>query len=193
MKHLYKEFFYIPKHGKIREKVMLARLGVFITIVITCVAMMSLTAYAYFTYNVTSSYNAIEAASFETKVSIKVANTDADVEVTKVDAITHTAELTNNTYRVTIEKLGTASTGFCKISAIGCEISEYHTRQLGVDVNTSVENNTVTFTLTVNNPTTVRFDACWGTSAGYHDYVNGVKKEWYITGEKEITMNIANQ
>ena len=192
MKRLYEEFFYIPKHKKVHEKVMLARLVAFAMVVIICLVSMSVTAYAYFTYNVTSASNDIEAASFKTNVSVKHAETDADVAVTRVDDITNTAVLTpGNTYNVTIEKLGTASTGFCKISAVGSQINEYHTRQLGVDVNSSVENNTITFKLKVTNPVTVKFDACWGTSAGYHEFVNnGVVKDWYITDGKEITMNI---
>ena len=54
MRKLYNEFFYIPKHGKVREKVMLTRLTMTITIVIMCLAAMSITAYAYFSYNITS-------------------------------------------------------------------------------------------------------------------------------------------
>ena len=51
----------------------------------------------------------------------------------------------------------------------------------------------ITFTLKVTNPTTVQFTACWGTSTGYHDFANGIEKDWYIaTDGKEITMNIQN-
>lgn len=70
MRKLYNEFFYIPKHGKVREKVMLTRIAMTVTIVIMCLAAMSITAYAYFSYNITSASNTIQAANFEAQITV---------------------------------------------------------------------------------------------------------------------------
>jgi len=78
VRKLYNEFFYIPKHGKVREKVMLARMASMIAIVIMCLAAMSITAYAYFSYNITSGSNIIKAANFEANVSITITDSNND-------------------------------------------------------------------------------------------------------------------
>lgn len=70
MKELYNEFFHIPKHGKVREKVMLMRTAITVVIMIVCLAAMSITAYAYFSYNVTSGSNTIKAANFDALITI---------------------------------------------------------------------------------------------------------------------------
>ena len=79
MRKFYNEFFYIPKHGKIREKVMLTRIAMTVTIVIMCLAAMSITAYAYFSYNITSASNKIQAANFETNVNIQITDETANL------------------------------------------------------------------------------------------------------------------
>ena len=89
MRELYNEFFYIPKHGKIREKVMLTRIVSTIAIVIMCLAAMSITAYAYFSYNITSGSNTIKAASFYTDVTVQITDADGNaVENSKITPIT---------------------------------------------------------------------------------------------------------
>ena len=51
MKKLYNEFFYVPKYGKVKEKVMLMRTALTVVIMVVCLFAMSLTAYAYFSHN----------------------------------------------------------------------------------------------------------------------------------------------
>ena len=65
MKKLYNEFFYIPKYGKVKEKVMLMRTALTVVIMVVCLFAMSFTAYAYFSHNVTSGSNIIKAAYFD--------------------------------------------------------------------------------------------------------------------------------
>ena len=76
MRKLYRELFYVPKHGKVNDKVMLGRIVITITIIVTCLVAMSFTAYAYFSYNVTSVSNTIKAAEFYTDVTVHIAETD---------------------------------------------------------------------------------------------------------------------
>ena len=152
MRKLFNEFFYIPKHGKVREKVMLTRIAMTVTIVIMCLAAMSITAYAYFSYNISSGSNIIKAAHFETKVSIQI--TDENEEAVDINPITSNYQTykvgldAGKIYTVTITPTenSTAKTGFVVITANGCE-KTYHTQQLGIDTNISIPSLYVSLTL----------------------------------------------
>ena len=193
MRKLYNEFFYIPKHGKVREKVMLTRIAMTVMIVIMCLAAMSITAYAYFSYNITSGSNIIKSASFYTDVTVQVAAEDG----TAVDTITtntsdhksHSAELSaNKTYTITVKHndRSTAQTGFVIVTAEGCE-TRYHTQQLGRDGNGNTY--TITFKLTPGANTIVTFRSHWGTSSFYSDFKEiGENDERYIIDGEEIKL-----
>lgn len=168
MRKLYREFFYIPKHGKIREKVMLMRVVMTVAITIFCLAAMGITAYAYFAYNVTSASNVIKAATFETNVNIQITDENGEaVEVITSNYKSHVATLkANTTYFVTLKPTdkSTAETGFVIVTADGCDKS-YHTQQLGVDGDTTRPQ--ITFSLILGADTKVTFLAHWGTSSYY--------------------------
>lgn len=189
MRKLYNEFFYIPKHGKVREKVMLTRIAMTVTIVIMCLAAMSITAYAYFSYNITSGSNIIKSASFYTDVTVQITAEDG----TAVDTITtntsdhksHSAELSaNKTYTITVKHNdhSTAQTGFVIVTAEGCE-TRYHTQQLGRDGNGNTY--TITFKLTPGANTIVTFRSHWGTSTyyGYAGDSDNNIEEYILDGE----------
>ena len=193
MRKLYNEFFYIPKHGKIREKVMLTRVAMTITIVIMCLAAMSITAYAYFSYNVTSGFNTIKVASFYTDVTVQITAEDGTVVETITtntsDHKSHSAELSaNKTYTITVKHndRSTAQTGFVIVTAEGCE-TKYHTQQLGRDGDGNTY--TITFKLTPGANTIVTFRSHWGTSSFYSDFKEiGENDERYIIGGEEIKL-----
>ncbi len=189
MRKLYNEFFYIPKHGKVREKVMLTRIAMTVTIVIMCLAAMSITAYAYFSYNITSGSNIIKSASFYTDVTVQITAEDG----TAVDTITtntsdhksHSAELSaNKTYTITVKHndRSTAQTGFVIVTAEGCE-TKYHTQQLGRDGDGNTY--TITFKLTPGANTVVTFRSHWGTSTyyGYAGDSDNNIEEYILDGE----------
>ena len=189
MRKLYNEFFYIPKHGKVREKVMLTRIAMTVTIVIMCLAAMSITAYAYFSYNITSGSNIIKSASFYTDVTVQITAEDG----TAVDTITtntsdhksHSAELSaNKTYTITVKHndRSAAQTGFVIVTAEGCE-TKYHTQQLGRDGNGNTY--TITFKLTPGANTVVTFRSHWGTSTyyGYAGDSDNNIEEYILDGE----------
>ena len=189
MRKLYNEFFYIPKHGKIREKVMLTRIAMTVTIVIMCLAAMSITAYAYFSYNITSGSNTIKAASFYTDVTVQITAEDGTVVETITtntsDHKSHSAELSaNKTYTITLKHndRSTAQTGFVIVTAEGCE-TRYHTQQLGRDGNGNTY--TITFKLTPGANTVVTFRSHWGTSTyyGYAGDSDNNIEEYILDGE----------
>ena len=165
MGKLFHKFFYVPKYGKVQEHVLLARLIMMITVVIMCLAAMGITAYAYFSHNVTSGSSVIRTARFEADVQITI--TDANhtpVTVVKEGKL-HTATLQSGTYTVELTKgKSTAKTGFCIIT-IGDK--QYYTQQIGVDVKRNLDNASVNFTLKVSSDTKIKILSHWGTSSCY--------------------------
>ncbi len=193
MRKLYNEFIYIPRHGKIREKVMITRVIATVTIILFCLAAMSITAYAYFSCNVSASSNVIKSASFKTDVLITpLVENSGTVSVADTDTTNHTVDLSAGEYSVKIKMAdgGTATTGFCIIS-IG-EL-KYHTQQIYLEE--SAENNrrnSIEFTLKLSGTATVSFEDRWGTSSYYADYIeNGDVEEQYITNAETIVVNLA--
>ena len=170
MRKLYNEFFYIPKYGKIREKVMLARVAMTVVIMVVCLAAMSITAYAYFSHNVTSASNTIQVANFEAQITV----TSTERNGGTVNPSSTTGKKTvftfadTGTYTVELEKgnNSTAKTGFC-IIYIGDKT--YHTQQIGVDINANNEQrDLVSFALKINEPNAVvTIESHWGTSSYY--------------------------
>ena len=192
MRKLYNEFFYIPKHGKVREKVMLTRIAMTVTIVIMCLAAMSITAYAYFSYNITSGSNIIKSASFYTDVTVQITAEDGTagdtITTNTSDHKSHSAELSaNKTYTITVKHndRSTAQTGFVIVTAEGCE-TRYHTQQLGRDGNGNTY--TITFKLTPCANTIVTFRSHWGTSTyyGYAGDSDNNIEEYILAGEEYI-------
>lgn len=187
MKKLYNEFFYVPKYGKVKEKVMLMRTALTVVIMVVCLFAMSLTAYAYFSHNVTSGSNIIKAAYFDAQITVN--NGTNDVTLTK-DGKYQTALLPAGDYSIKFERgSSTADTGFCVVT-IGDTV--YHTGQIGEDVARSVDGASVTFTLKVSTDTNIKILSHWGTSSkyGYGD-VGNVSK--YISDGDTLDLRVPDK
>lgn len=182
MRKLYYEFFCIPKHGKVREKVMLTRMAMTVTTVIMCLAAMSFTAYAYFSCNITSGSNIIKAANFEANVSITLTDSNNDpitvtnngkVQTVNLDAGKYTIELTRGN--------STAHKGFCVIT-VGDK--NYYTDQIGVDAEKDLTDAKVKFELWLSSPARIEVLSHWGTSV-YYGYQDAGRTEIFIvSGDK---------
>ncbi len=189
MKELYNEYFHIPRHGKIRDKVMLIRTTLTAVAMIICLAAMSFSAYAYFSHNITSGSNLIKAANFEAEVAIKIKDSsDGTVTVTQSDDKTYAVNLTEGTYIVELTKgTSTAETGFC-IVTIG--ETKYYTQQIGVDKDRNLTDASVTFTLKVSENTNIEIHSHWGTSS-YYGYKDENNTSLYIRDNDEIDLTTA--
>lgn len=186
MKRLYEAYFYIPKHGKIRDKVMLTRVVVMATLMIVCLMAMSFTAYAFFTHNISSGANTIQAAVFETTVTILGEDDEQPVKVVASDDKSHLATLTAGVkYKVTVSRTAeSTASGFCVVSSEKFP-NKYHTQQIGGNSRSSAKD--FAFYLTVEETAEVRFFAHWGTSSYY---AAGAHNPLYITVENnDITMS----
>lgn len=170
MRRLYDEFFYVPQHGKIREKVMLTRTAVMVSIMIICLAVMSITAYAYFSSNTTVRVNTVQAADFD--LNITVTNESNEPLAAAEDEV---YTLTSGKYTVKLNKTGTANTGFCVMERSD-NTTVYHTEQLGISGASRVDS--ISFTLDVTNTVSVKFTPHWGTS--YHYGYENNEDERYI-------------
>lgn len=184
MKKLYNEFFYVPKYGKVKEKVMLMRTALTVVIMVVCLFAMSFTAYAYFSHNVASGSNIIKAAYFDAQITVN--NGSNDVTLAK-DGKYQTALLPAGDYSIKLEHgSSTADTGFC-IVTIGETV--YHTGQIGEDVAKSVDGASVIFTLRLSTDTNIRILSHWGTSSkyGYGDEDNVSK---YISDGATLDLRV---
>ena len=187
MTELYKEYFYIPEDGKIRDKVIVVRMIITVTVMLACLAAMTYSAYAYFSHSITSGSNIIKSA-------------DYSLTVTMPDGILPEAggyyHLSNGvTYTVKLEKQGTAKTGFCVIEVTaGARTTRYHTQQIGLA--NGAETLTLSFTIdTTAIPTgekvKVKFIPHWGTSSHYNDEnYKGTNGELYIEAGETVKITL---
>ena len=188
MKEFYNTYFRIPQDGKISDKVMLVRVGLTAFLMIVCLAAMGLSAYAYFSHNITSGTNMIKAADFDATVEVKIGE-----NIVASENGVYTLE--KKAYTVTLTKVGTATTGFCIVEIIaGKNTVKYHTEQLG-DGGMDPE-NAVTFTLdlawlTGADAVEVAFYPHWGTSC-FYGYDSTDDKTNYITENSIIEITIIN-
>ena len=193
MRKFYRDFFYIPKYGKVQEKVMLTRVTMTVAIVIMCLAAMGFTAYAYFSCDVTSGFNTIQAANFATKIVQITDENGQTVEVTKTNNA-YTAELkANEEYSIVLEHAdsSTAKTGFVVITADNCS-NKHHTQQIGRD--STGKSETLTFQLVLSADTTVTFRSHWGTSSMYPEFVEtGKRSNLYIVNNGHVALFIMEE
>ncbi len=180
MRNLYDEFFRVPKHAKIREKVMLTRVAMSVAVIVMCLFAMGVTAYAYFTHTITSDYNIIKTANFKTAIEVFIEDSEGKEEVKLITSNNKTFTTDDlkvgKFYTVKIKPAGSAKTGFVVIKAEGGE-KTYHTCQLGVDESVlGGKTPDITFEIMITDETQLTFTAHWGTSSDYLTYINTVKK-----------------
>ena len=188
MRKLYNEFFHISKDGQISEKVMLVRITAMAIVMILCLLAMSVSAYAYFSYNVTSGTTTIKAATFEVDVSVSD-TVGADIPVTTQikDNLTYQVAQLNAgvTYSVNIShsQNSTANTGYVIITADDCA-DKYHTQQLNKVITRST--NAISFNIKPSAATTIYFLTNWGTSSYYDQLKDTTHLLYNVTQSKVV-------
>lgn len=112
MKAMMKSFFDTEKEEKISEKTFLSRITASVIIIIVCLIAMSISAYAYFSCDVSSPKETIRSASYELAVAPPSDMESADIYELKNDSDG------DKEYVFTLSTVGsssTASVGYCKI------------------------------------------------------------------------------
>ena len=172
------------------EQKWLLRSALAMAAILFCLAIMSLTVYAYFNHGITSSSNHIKTAVFDIEVAI-IDQGDAPVAVTSVGNKSYTARLSAGTYQITVghSSNSTANTGFAAME-VDDPSNLYYTQQLTRSENTQK----MTFAFTTNAEVTLLFSAYWGTSiyhgtqdtAGDFYITNHEPVEWIVEGASNI-------
>ena len=176
MKRLYETYLHVPKEGKIKEKVFICRIAIAVVCMVYCLAAMGFSAYAYFSSIITSGLNTIQAAVYDAEITFT--DDKAVVEAVKTEQAVNLYHLTaGKTYTVTIQAVGTASSGYCKVVA---EDVNYYTIPMSPDEKQS--NHSVTFTVQCYEDATIRMIANWGSYC--------VEDETKVIGNDNYTITI---
>ena len=107
-----KSFFDTEKEEKISEKTLVSRITASVIIIVVCLIAMSISAYAYFSCDVSSQKETIRSASYELIVTPPSDMKSADVYVLENESAG------DKEYIFTLSTVGstsTASVGYCKI------------------------------------------------------------------------------
>lgn len=167
MRELYRKYFFVPKQGKVNEKNMMRRIALSVAFMVICMGAMSMSAYAFVTWNVTSGVNVIKSAHFDLNVhSLSKASADEN----------GIYALTEGEHSFTLGHGGDATTGYYKIlidddrdSLLAYDPDEdrdvkwtYYSKQI------KEEGGDQTITIIVPDGKTayVEFIAEWGTYSG---------------------------
>ncbi len=171
MRKIYDEYFYVPEEGKgvVREKVFFARLMLSVVCMAICMIAMGYNAYAYFTANIESNANVIQASTYSLDVSGDLTNSGQG-SFSKETETKHTYKLAAGTYDFVLTKSTdtTAKTGYARVDIFqGESVQQFYTQQIGgvLDAeNKEITSRTVR--IKVDAETTIQFIECWGTYAG---------------------------
>ena len=195
-----KEYFSKEDSGKLTEKVFARRIAVGIASIIFCMCAMGISAYAFFTSNITSAENTITAATYDVNVEIK----NADVVLTQesdVSDVIYKLESNATAYEVKLKATGDASVGYCKIEVWSGDVIEnnaliatYYTRPL------APSENEMTFNIQCNQNAVIKFTPNWGSFSGYSNHQPGANDYLYqsdawITGfaiGTPVTSNVSD-
>ncbi len=183
MKGFLKQFFYLPKHGRISDKAMLGRVIFSSVFIVGCLIAMAFSAYAYFSHSVSVGAAAIQTAAFEGSVAA-VNEADEEMVFANTDMAVYEAELPAGEYEITLGHKGSAKTGFFKIET---QKNTYYTSQ--VFNAESGKEESITFKIKVNADAKVVISANFGTSVYYTDYKeNATNPDVFITDGEMIEL-----
>lgn len=151
---IYREFFYIPKHAKVSDRVFKTRTTLSMLTILACCIIFCSTTFAWFTSNQRSEVAPITAASYSLSIAID-GQTIGTSDNTK--NISYTCPLTtDDKHTVVITPAGTAQTGYCVIDAGG---KTYSTVQIGKGASLSL-------TIQAEKGEEIKFSANWGAYEG---------------------------
>lgn len=151
---IYREFFYIPKHAKVPEKVFRTRIILSTLTMLICCAVFCSGTFAWFTSNQRTEIPPITAASYS--LLIAVDGTEIGTSNNE-NNVSYTCPLAaEDEHTVTFTSAGTAETGYCVINAGG---KTYSTAQIG-------KGESMTLTIQAAQDEEITFSANWGAPQG---------------------------
>lgn len=150
MKRIYKEFFYVPKHAEVPDRVLKTRTILSFLTSLVCFMIFCSSTYAWFNSNRNCDIQPIQTAKVLQTVQSGEWNGISD----KDNYVTYICPLAaNDIHSFTIENVGTASTGYCVINAGG---ETFSTVQIEKD-------DSLELTIQATVGTEITFTANWGS------------------------------
>ena len=175
------------QEGKLTEKAFLSRMTVSVLLMLTLMIGMGVTAFAYFSCDVTSGTSVLQAGKYDLSVKVTADDQEAPVE-------DYAATLTaGKTYTVTLEYVpGSASTGFAMVKLGGVTII---TDQIGTNAaapEQKLERLTLTIAVTGSGTADMKVIPHWGTSS-YYAMPAEVEGVFYVRDGAELTVSIGTE
>ena len=163
VKELYQDFLYVPKHGKVRDKVLITRIATSVCVILVCTIAMSVTAYAYFANSMSLSTR-IKSATYAIEV-------EAPQGVTETNGIyAVTSDGSPITFTLTKSTDSTAKVGYAAITVTVNGTSQtFYTEPIGTyavgGAATTVDSRAIILDLPSGTDATVKVMAQWGSCA----------------------------
>jgi len=181
LRAFYDRFYRISDDEKISDTVIIFRVIVTAVIILSCLAAMTFSAYAYYEYDLLIRIEKIQSAVFGANISVKDSS-GKDIEVESSPDYYRVELKKGGEYTVKISRVpaSTAETGFCRVRLFNSESYKdiYYTVQLESD---DVRKE-VTFIIKPSTDCKMKITPNWGTSLYYADNDNPK----YITQGKVI-------
>lgn len=191
MRKIYDEYFHVPEEGEgvVREKVFFSRLTLSIVCMLICMLAMGYNAYAFFTTNIESTANVIQASTYTLDVNgVAIPAVNGSFNRAADERYQFTLQPGIYDFTLTKSEQATAQTGYAKI-----EIGEraFYTQQIGgvLDGNNQ-EIKSRTIRIKVDAETTIKIVECWGTYSG--NTATPIAEDVIIESQKMIEVNGAN-
>ena len=147
---------------KLTEKVFTRRIAVGIISIVFCLSAMGISAYAFFTSNITSAKNTLTAATYEIDVVVEQEETQTPAALAEGTPDVYPLNAQTD-YVVTLKASGNAQNGYCKIEVLdGVNEVVYYTKPLSPD-------SELTFVVQCYEKVDIKFTANWGSYGGYVD------------------------
>lgn len=147
-KKIYREFFHVSKHKKMTDKVFKTHITLSVFTMLICCVVFCTATFAWFTCQQTTSIAPIEAAKYAIAVEI-------DNNVIPENKYTCPLAAADE-HTFTITAIGTATTGYCEITADG---KAYITAPIA-------KGQSITLTVIAKQGTEISFSAHWGEYRG---------------------------
>lgn len=178
MKEFIQYLLYDARHSKekISDKMLAVKIGFSVVMILFCVAVMSLSAFAFFTHNMTTQVNSIQAASYD----LEIASDDGLVAGGNgAYLLDNSAGTEEKIYLFTLQKSAesTASVGYCKImvatdmvnNAKADGLYHYYSQPIGTylenGAEVTVEKRTIYIRVAPLRKAEVTFSSQWGSTA----------------------------
>ena len=145
MKNIYKEFFEITNDKKISTQVLINRMMISMSIIVICLMMTCVSAYAYFCLSITS-HNTITSAFF----SLSIENKHDISENNGSYELNNNSQEPQSYYFLLDKANSTASVGYAKVELINThnnEKTDYYVKSLGETTEGTIQTRAIQITI----------------------------------------------